>query len=126
MRLSLVLFVLCSVLLSSGSQILLKFGMSAPVITSELSGRADPLQIALTILTSPPILLGLTCFGASAIVWLLVLARIPLSSAYPFVALGIVITVLAGRFIFGEPISAVKLLGVTLILCGVSAVAVSS
>jgi multidrug transporter EmrE-like cation transporter len=125
MRFSIILLILLSVLLSSGSQILLKFGMTAPAMASALSSKDEPLRIALLVMTSPPILLGLTCFGASALVWLLVLAKVPLSTAYPFVALGIVITVVAGRFVFGEFISAVKLMGVILIVCGVWAVAVS-
>jgi multidrug transporter EmrE-like cation transporter len=56
---------------------------------------------------------------------LFVLSKIPLSSAYPFVALGIAITVVAGRFIFGEPISLFKLIGVCVILIGITTVALS-
>jgi multidrug transporter EmrE-like cation transporter len=126
MRIELVLFILLSVLLSSGSQVLLKFGMSAPAIQLALGDASGPLRIALEIASSPSILLGLTCFGLSAIVWLFVLSRIPLSTAYPFVALGIAITVAAGRFLFGEPITTAKLFGVILIIAGVLSVSVSS
>ena len=126
MRPTLILFILCSVLLSAGSQVLLKFGMTAPAVKAVLAGRDNPLQILLTIFTSPWVLIGLACFGLSAVVWLFVLSKIPLSSAYPFVALGIAITVVAGRFLFGEPISAAKLIGVVIILVGISTVAVSS
>ena len=51
---------------------------------------------ALALLTSPLVLLGLAVFGLSAIVWLFVLSKIAFSHAYPFVALGIVVTVAAG------------------------------
>jgi multidrug transporter EmrE-like cation transporter len=127
MRLTLVLFVLLSVLLSSGSQILLKFGMSASAIKDVLSDNSQtPLQVALAVATSPPVILGLFCFGLSALVWLFVLSKIPLSTAYPFVALGIAITVAAGRLMFDEPLSAAKLFGVSLIVAGVTTVAVSA
>jgi multidrug transporter EmrE-like cation transporter len=126
MRIELVLFILLSVLLSSGSQVLLKFGMSAPAIQLALDGAGGPLRIALEIASSPWILLGLTCFGLSAIVWLFVLSKIPLSVAYPFVALGIAITVSAGRFLFGEAVTTARLFGVILIIAGVLTVSASS
>lgn len=125
MRLTLILLVLFSVLLSAGSQVLLKSGMTSDAVRAALETRQEPLRVALTIASSPFVLGGLFCFGLSAIVWLFVLARVPLSSAYPFVALGIAITVLAGRFIFGESISAVKATGVMLVLAGIVVVATS-
>jgi multidrug transporter EmrE-like cation transporter len=126
MRPTLILFILCSVLLSAGSQVLLKYGMTAPAVRSVLENKTDPLNILLTIGASPWVLVGLGCFGLSAVVWLFVLSKIPLSSAYPFVALGIAITVVAGRYLFGEPISVAKLIGVAIILLGIGTVAVSS
>jgi multidrug transporter EmrE-like cation transporter len=126
MRIELILFILFSVLLSAGSQILLKSGMTAPAIQLALESADGPLQIATAIVSSPSILLGLTCFGLSAIVWLFVLSKIPLSTAYPFVALGIAITVAAGRVLFHEPITVARLFGVILIVVGVTTVAWSS
>jgi multidrug transporter EmrE-like cation transporter len=125
-RTELVLLILLSVLLSSGSQVLLKFGMSAPAIQAALGSADGAVQIAIAIASSPWVLLGLSCFGLSAIVWLLVLSKIPLSTAYPFVALGIAITVVAGRFLFNEPITSAKLFGVSLIIVGVMSVSLSS
>jgi multidrug transporter EmrE-like cation transporter len=72
------------------------------------------------------VLAGLICFGCSALVWLAVLSRVPLSTAYPFVALGIAITTAAGLLLFNEPFSALKAAGVLLIVCGVVTVAFSS
>ena len=125
MRLTLVLLVLFSVLLSAGSQLLLKYGMTSEAVRAALEARTGPLQLALTIARSPFVLSGLFCFGLSAVVWLFVLARIPLSSAYPFVALGIAITVLAGRFLFGESVSVLKAVGVMFVLAGIVMVATS-
>ncbi len=80
-------------------------------------------KIIVTILQSWMILAGLLCFGCSAMLWLAVLSRVPLSTAYPFVALGIAITTGAGLLLFNEPFSALKSAGVLLIVCGVVAVA---
>jgi multidrug transporter EmrE-like cation transporter len=126
MRIALVLMVLLSVLLSASSQVLLKLGMMRPSMQLALASTGGPLHIAYAILTSPLVLCGMGFFGLSAVVWLFVLAKVPLSSAYPFVALGIAITVVAGRVIFAEGISLMKFVGVAFVIAGVLTVAVSS
>ena len=125
MRSNLVVLILGSVLLSSGSQILLKFGMTTSAVQAALKAQEGVLPVALAIATSPLVVVGLASFGMSAVLWLFVLSKVSLSSAYPFVALGIVITVFAGRVLLGEPVSALKMLGVGLIVGGVAAVAAS-
>jgi multidrug transporter EmrE-like cation transporter len=122
MKSSVLWLVLASVLLSAGSQVLLKIGMTSPAVQAALAGGNPALKAAQVVGTSPFVVIGLLCFGLSALLWLLVLSRIPLSSAYPMVSLGIVITVLAGRFWFGEPISFLKAAGVAFIVAGVVAV----
>lgn len=125
MRFGLFLLILASVALSAGSQVILKFGMTSEGVQSVIRG-GDPVRVAQAIATSPQVIGGLTCFGMSAVLWLFVLSRVPLSSAYPFVALGIIVTVLAGQFLFGEPISYLKIGGVSLIVCGIMMVAVGT
>lgn len=112
------LLIFISVALSSGSQILLKHGMVSADMQAAIS-TSKPLDIVLHALMTPAVMLGLVCFGLSAVAWLFVLARIPLSSAYPFVSLGICVTVLAGYAIFGETLSAGKIAGVALIIAGI-------
>jgi multidrug transporter EmrE-like cation transporter len=119
MRAPLVLLILFSVLLSSGSQILLKYGMTRPAMKMAMADKASSLTTLQAVATSPAVLIGMACFGLSALVWLFVLAKIPLSTAYPFVALGIAVTVFGGRFLFHEPVSALKMFGVALVITGV-------
>ena len=122
MNIRMIFLVLLSVALSSGSQIILKKGMMLPSVQAALSG-GDVWKIILTVGLSAPIILGLFCFALSAISWLFVLSRIPLSTAYPFVALGILVTVVAGGVLFGEPITTSKSLGVGSIILGIILVA---
>lgn len=124
MQSSTLIMLLASVVLSSVAQVLLKIGMSAASLQASLD-RGEPLRAVLAIAGSPFVLGGLVTFAVSVLVWLLVLSRISLSSAYPFVALGIVMTVLAGRFILGEPVSLLKLAGITMIVGGVLAMAIA-
>ncbi|SRR5690348_13735861 len=119
MRASLVLLVLSSVLLTAGAQILLKYGMTRPAMKIALADQASPLVPLQAIATSPAVLMGMACFGLSALVWLFVLAKIPVSTAYPFIAVGIIITVVGGRFLFAEPVSLLKLFGIALVVVGV-------
>ncbi len=121
MRLVTIGLVLLSVGLTSGAQIALKAGMTAPDVRGIMEG-GRPLRIAIGLSSSPLIIFGLLSYGLSAIVWLLVLSRVPLSTAYPFIALGIAITTLGGRFLFHEPLTATKLAGIGLVLIGILAI----
>jgi len=114
--------VIVSVLLSSAAQILLKAGMAAPSV-SGLAEAGSRWIYLVTALTHPMVLAGLAAYGASAIVWLLVLARLDLSMAYPFVALGFVLTALLAWWIHGEVINGSRWLGIGIIAFGVIIIA---
>lgn len=122
MNLVSLLVITTSILLSATSQILLKWGMVSPSVRAAID-KGLPLDVGIAVATSPGVLLGFTCFGVSTLMWLGVLARTPLSTAYPFVSLGIAITVFAGAWLFGEQLSWQKLAGVALILAGILTVA---
>lgn len=112
------ILILISVSLSAFSQIILKRGMISADIQSAMR-QGNLVEIVIAIAKSPLVIGGLFCFGLSAVVWLFVLSRVPLSHAYPFVALGIVATVVSGAAIFGESVSLQAMAGVALIVSGV-------
>ena len=114
--------ILFSIVLSSAAQALMKAGMMSPGVVAAVGG-GRPMEIVLAVAMSPTVLMGLGCFGLSAAVWLMVLARVDLSQAYPFVALGIVVTVATAILWFGEPVSVLRLAGVGLVAAGVILVA---
>lgn len=111
-----------SVCLSAAAQIALKAGMTAPAVQRSL-GHAPILDQVGAVLLNPWVVLGLAFYGLSAVVWLLVLARVPVSTAYPFVAVAIVLTGLLGRLVFNDSFSATKLAGSALIVGGVALLA---
>ncbi len=119
-----VFLIVLSVACSSSAQVLLKAGMTAPRIQSAIAD-GGALAIAYAVATSPLVVIGLAIFGLSAVLWLAVLSRVPLSSAYPAIALGIVVTVASGYFMFGETVGVVKIAGVSLIVVGVVMVGLS-
>ena len=118
----LILLVVSSILLSAGSQVVLKQGMITPRMQETLSSGNIP-AIFVTGITSPTLIGGLFCYALNALLWLFVLARVPLSSAYPFTALGIGVTVIAGLTLFNETVTLAGAMGVGLIVLGILCVA---
>lgn len=108
-----------SVCLSAFSQVVLRYGMTRPAVAEVLSGGHALPTVLLTIAKSPYVIGGLSCYGLGAILWLFVLSKVPVSLAYPFVSLGIVITALAGVVILRETMSYTAAAGILLIVMGI-------
>jgi multidrug transporter EmrE-like cation transporter len=98
------------VLLNATAQLLLKAGTNAM-----------PLGLRLAI--EPHILGGLACYGISVVVWIVGLSKIPVSIAYPMLSVGYVVNAVAAHYLFGETLSAMRLVGIGIIILGVFVVA---
>lgn len=66
--------------------------------------------------------LGVTCFVGEFAVWLAFLSLVPLSSGVLLGSINIVAVMLAGRLLFGERLSARRVVGILLIAGGVAVV----
>src|SRR3712207_2389645 len=80
---------------------------------------AEPVQIALRGLTSPLVLAGLALYVLGAMTWLTVLSRVPLSFAYPMLALSYAITPTLAWLILGENLPSERWMGIATICLGV-------
>ncbi|WP_375750158.1 EamA family transporter [Vibrio sp. HN007] len=109
--------ILASVSLSVAAQICLKQGMSSVTVQTAL--KADLQNAVFAILTSIPVLAGLFAYVSSAGIWLVVLSKIDVSKAYPFVGLGFIGTMLFAYWFLNEPLTADKMLGTLLIVVGI-------
>ena len=116
--------VLC-VVLSAAAQLLMKRGMTPDPALLQ-TAASTPLATYQQALTSPLVWLGFTLYGASAVLWLWVLSRLDVSLAYPLVSLGFVLTFALGIVWLGEPFSWLKAAGCTLIVLGVSLLAIEA
>lgn len=58
-------------------------------------------------------------YSISAIVWLMVLAKLDISLAYPFVGLVFILTMLLGFFVLREPVGIIRIIGTLLVVAGV-------
>jgi multidrug transporter EmrE-like cation transporter len=115
--------VLLSVAMSAAAQAFLKAGMSSPTVQQSFAGGREVVALVAAVLGNAPVLLGLTLYGLSAVLWLFVLARLDLSKAYPFVGLGFIATMVIGHAFFNEQVGAIRVLGTLLVACGVVMVA---
>jgi multidrug transporter EmrE-like cation transporter len=93
-------------------QILFKYGATQAGIVQGLQGWID-------LLLKPVIVLALTLYAFSTILWLWLLQKIPLTIAYPFAALAFLLVPIGAWIFFREPLNLRYLLGVCLILAGV-------
>ena len=110
--------ILISVSCSACAQMLLKRGMVDEGIQRALHTMNLP-ALATGVAFNPWVLGGLMLYFGGAVVWLGVLARVDVSTAYPFVALGLIVTVVLGGLVFNEQISAWKIVGSCIVALGV-------
>jgi multidrug transporter EmrE-like cation transporter len=110
-------FILISVFLSVVAQILLKHGMSNSSVQAALN--SDALNAGITILTNISVVAGLAAYVSSAGIWLLVLSKIDVSKAYPFVGIGFIGTMMFAYWFLNEPLTLNKVIGTLLVLAGV-------
>ena len=108
---------LCGVLLNAAAQLLLKAGTNAVGRFEFTAGNFWPVGIRLAL--EPHILAGMACYAVSLVVWILGLSRVPVSVAYPMLSIGYVINAVAAWYLFGESLTAQKLVGIGFIVLGV-------
>jgi multidrug transporter EmrE-like cation transporter len=116
--------ILAGVLLNATAQLLLKAGAGTLAGVELRAGNA--LLIATRMLSSMPIIAGLACYVLSVVVWILALARVEVSVAYPMLSIGYVVNAVAAWWLFGENLSGARLAGIGVILVGVWLVARTS
>jgi drug/metabolite transporter (DMT)-like permease len=90
--------------LAAGGQIFLKTGADGATSLADYANLR--------------ILLGLGCYALGTALWLLALARLPLSKVYPFTILTFVLVYIASVHMLGERISATLAVGVVLVFSG--------
>ena len=115
MSLNVLILIFASVGLSAIAQIAMKAGISELVTQPSSS----VLRSYFAMFSAPKVLFGLACYVLGAVVWLRVLSMTDVSQAYPFVALGFVLTMVLGFVLLGEPSHPTRWIGAGFILVGV-------
>jgi drug/metabolite transporter (DMT)-like permease len=110
-----------AVIAAACAQLMLKYGMQEATKRAHHAGGS----LVFAAAASPWVLGGLAVFAVSAVVWLGVLSRVPLSVAYPFNALGYIVILSASIVILHERASLLTWAGSLLVVSGLIIVVLS-
>jgi len=113
--------VLAGVLLNAAAQLLLKAGTNSIGAFGFTADNVVP--IGMKVASNPFIVGGLACYAVSVVVWIMALSRVEVSLAYPMLSIGYVINALAAWYLFGEALTAQRMVGIGTIVVGVFLVA---
>lgn len=113
--------IVTGVLLNAAAQLLLKAGTTR--VGHFEFNLANALPVGMQLASQPHILGGLACYAVSVVVWIMALSRVPVSVAYPMLSIGYIVNAFAAWWLFGESITAQKLVGIGFIVAGVWLVA---
>lgn len=91
-------------------------------LASDRTGGADLAGLA-GLLTNPFLILALVIYGLGTIIWIYLLKSVPLSFAYPFMALTFCLVPLLAWYFLGEPLTWRKGFGTMLVMAGLVVIA---
>lgn len=110
--------ILISILLQVYAQLVLKHAIEQRLPLPEgLRARA---YFFLEMLADIKVLSAMACGFIIVLFWSAALSRLPLSIAYPLMALSYPAVLVGSWFFFGDSLSVQKMLGISLIIVGVS------
>jgi multidrug transporter EmrE-like cation transporter len=115
--------ILFTVLTNAAAQIMLKRGMMS--VGSLNLAENGLVSTVFSILFQPFVFLGLCTFVVSMASHLVVLSRVELSFAYPFLSLAYVIVAAYAYFIFGEDVGTLRIMGIATICLGTVLISLS-
>jgi len=112
------IILIAAIVFNAVANILIKAGMNK-------IGKTDNMVILFKkAISQPALLAGIFSFGLALVAYSFVLTKLNLSIAYPvMVSMGLIVVVLASRFLLNESISLLQVFGFVLIISGVWMVA---
>lgn len=110
------LYIFITIILTVLGQLLVKLGMSRVAGSFEGLPRLSVLIRAGFL--QPAVVAGLACAVLAAVAWFPAISRLPISVAYPFMALPIVLVLSLAPILFGEKVALNQWLGVVVVSLG--------
>lgn len=109
--------ILSGVFLNAFAQLFLKKGM---IMIGPFSfSLENTWPVAWAAAVNPFVILGFVCYMISVVIWMLVLSRVDVSFAYPFLSVGYIVTAIIGYAAFNEELSVYRISGILFICLGV-------
>lgn len=112
-----VIFIVVMVTLAGVGQLFIKSGVGET--TARLGGFPSNIPDFFTLVFYWKVFVGLAIYFVFGITWLKILSDVPVSFAFPFLAIGYVVIILGSYFFLGESINLLKLIAILLIISGV-------
>ena len=116
--------VLLSTALASAAQLMLKQGLNA--ISGRVSDGTGALALLGVALQNPVVLLGILVYVLSAAMYMVGLARLDISVAFPIVGLSYAIVPAIAQVTMGEVIPTARWVGIATICLGVAIVTITA
>jgi drug/metabolite transporter (DMT)-like permease len=101
----------------------LLFKKTALTISENTTNTAGLIEGGSRAIQTPWLYLALTTYALATVLWLYILQRIPLTIAYPFSALAMILVPLLSIYFFSEKLTLSYFLGAFLIILGITIIA---
>ena len=108
--------ILASVILNCFAQILIRKGM---LVNGELEKLHSLIASIPRMLTNIYLWSAAICYIISILTWMIVLSKVEVSYAYPFLSIGYILATLIGYFWLAEQLSLIRVIGMIIICIGV-------
>ncbi|WP_341988947.1 EamA family transporter [Azorhizobium sp. AG788] len=115
-------FIAATLALTVYGQIMMKW--RAMTLAPALPGRK--IDYLITMYTDPLVLSVFVCALGASVCWALAIERMPLTLAYPFMALTFALVPLASVLLLRESLSVMQIVGAALIVVGIGLSAVTT
>ena len=110
-----------TIVLSVYSQLIMKWRISGRFSGLKIpDGILPKVATLFTVVFDPFIFSGLVATFISGLCWMATMSKLEISYAYPFTSLGFVAVVLLSALLFGEDLNMWRIIGVILIVVGVT------
>jgi len=110
------IYVAITILFTVAGQVLVKWQMSQ---TSGLpAGLEKKLYFFAKLMLNPWIILVFVLAYLASLSWMAAMTKLPLSYAYPFTSIGVMLVFVIGVVFFKEAVHPVQLVGISLIILG--------
>ncbi len=118
------MWLLPAILFSTTGELFLKRGMTE-IGSFDFASLNTIVPTFIKILSNPNIWVGFIGFMGGSVFWLSVISRVPLSLAYPMLALSYVIVVVESWIFLGEGLHPLRIIGSVVVGIGVALVGLS-
>jgi len=112
------IYIFLSIIFTVASQLIIKWQMEQHNLSEDLSILEKFYSVFLMLL-NPFIILSIILTLLSGLSWMIAMSKFDISYAYPFTTLGFVLIFIFSIFLFHEPISWSKIIGLIFIIIGI-------